>query len=414
MRLPLTIIGVLIVVLYAGWAVGSGGESPEGSGTPETAPVPVIASRVEALRGLEFDRVPRPVAVTPEQAQREGLEDLDRSYPEERRRTDEEILKLLGLIAPDVSLRDVSAETFSQGVAGYYDPRTERLRTVRGVATGTRVLAEMVLAHELTHALEDQVFDLDLEDAGGTDDAQLAKLALVEGTASALMYQYVDRHFTAEETLGGVLGGAFADTGSLPAFLQAQLIFPYVGGEAFVDDLLERAGGRWDLVDLAARTRPPASTEQVLHPDRYVEVYPPVRVRLPGVGAVAGRGYARVAAGTLGELQTRELLAEAGGGGSADAAEGWGGDRYELWQPRGLEGCAAPCRRADVLVIRWVWDTPRDEREFEAKLRQWSRDGLDSPGGAVAIARAGGAVTLALAPDRTLARRAAEVRSRGR
>ena len=59
-------------------------EPPTG---PDTAPVPVIAQRVEALRGLAFDRVPEPVSVTPEQAQREGLEDLDRSYPEARRRT---------------------------------------------------------------------------------------------------------------------------------------------------------------------------------------------------------------------------------------------------------------------------------------------------------------------------------------
>src|SRR5918994_2320875 len=109
MRLPLTIIGVLIAALYAGWAVGSGGGSSDAGAAPTTAPVRVIAERVEALRGLEFDRVPEPVAVTPEQARREGLEDLDRSYPAARRRTDEEILKLLGLIAPDVSLRDVSA-----------------------------------------------------------------------------------------------------------------------------------------------------------------------------------------------------------------------------------------------------------------------------------------------------------------
>src|SRR5918992_278220 len=272
MRTPLTIIAELVVALYGLWAAGSGsdsGSSEEPAATPGTAPVPAIAARVEALRGLSFDRVPRPVAVTPEQAQREGLEDLDRSYPEERRRVDEEILKLLGLIAPDVTLRDVSAEIFSTGVAGYYDPRSGRLRTVRGAATGTRVLSEMVLSHELVHALEDQVFDLDLEDAGGTDDAQLARLALVEGTATALMYRYVDRHFTPEETLGGVLGGAFADTGSLPAFLQAQLVFPYVGGQEVGEDLLRRAGGRWDLIDLAARTRPPASTEQVMHPDRY-------------------------------------------------------------------------------------------------------------------------------------------------
>jgi hypothetical protein len=131
--------------------------------------------------------------------------------------------------------------------------------------------------------------------------------------------------------------------------------------------------------------------------------------------AVVGRGFRRASAGTLGELQTRELLASGGGGGSARAAAGWGGDRYELWQ-RG--SCpAAPCRADDVLVIRWRWDTARDEREFAAKLRAWVRDGLGArpaaksrwtvDGSGVAVARRGGAVTLALAPSKALARRVA-------
>src|SRR5687768_2118538 len=204
------------------------------SAPPERAtPVAEIARRVEALRGLRFDSLPRPVEVSPEQARREGLEDLDRSYPVERRRADEQVLELLGLIEPSVDLREVSASVFSEGVAGYYDPRTKRMRTVRGAATGTRVLAEMVLAHELTHALEDQRYGLGLADQGGGDDAVLARLALVEGTASELMYDYAQRHFTAEETLGGVLSSAFAPTGSVPGFLQAQLVFPYTGGQKF-------------------------------------------------------------------------------------------------------------------------------------------------------------------------------------
>jgi hypothetical protein len=157
-----------------------------------------------------------------------------------------------------------------------------------------------------------------------------------------------------------------------------------------------------------------------MHPDRYlrVDAPKPVPIRLDGM---LGRGYERTARGTLGELQTRELLAEAGGGGSSEAAAGWGGDRYELWQPRGLEDCAAPCRVADVLVMRWVWDTAVDAREFERKLRQWIADGLGASReagsgvwrldeSAVAVARRGGAVTLALAPDRVVARRAAAAR----
>ena len=113
---------------------------------------------------------------------------------------------------------------------------------------------------------------------------------------------------------------------------------------------------------------------------------------------------ARLPAGTLGELQTREMLAGAGGGGAA-AAAGWGGDRYELWTDGTCERAAVPGR--DVLVMRWRWDTPRDEREFAVKLRQWVKDGLGSAGGGVVVEQRGGAVTLVLAPDDATARRVA-------
>src|SRR3954454_8110656 len=247
MRTPLVIMVVLGVALYGVWAVTGSGSEPAPPPLPKAAPISVIAQRVEKIRGLRFHELPKPVAVTAARAEEEGLEDLDRSYPPEKQRADEEVLKLLGLIAPDVSLRSVTATTFSQGVAGYYDPRTKRLRVVRGTATGTRVVNEMVLAHELDHALEDQRFGLAATDSGGTDDASLARLALVEGSATALMYRYVQRTFSTEETLGGLLGAAFADTGSLPPFLEGQLVWPYTGGQKFVEDLLARAGGRWDL-----------------------------------------------------------------------------------------------------------------------------------------------------------------------
>jgi hypothetical protein len=217
------------------------------------------------------------------------------------------------------------------------------------------------------------------------------------------MYRYVQRTFSSEETLGGLLGAAFADTGSLPPFLSSQLVWPYTGGQAFVEDLLKRAGGRWDLVNLADRVKPPASTEQVLHPEKYLRAEPAKPVRLD-VGKLLGDGYQRTAGGVTGEFQTREMLATAGGGGSKEAAAGWGGDRYELWERRERGGCLAPCRSQSVLVSRWVWDTPADEREFAVKLRQFA-DALDAPG--VAVSVRGGAVTLALAPAAALARRLA-------
>jgi hypothetical protein len=188
----------------------------------------------------------------------------------------------------------------------------------------------------------------------------------------------VGEHFTAEETLGGLLSSAFQDTGDLPPFLQAQVLFAYVGGEQFVSELLRRGG--WGLVDTAYEVRPPASTEQVLHPDAYFDADEPQPVRLPRLP-----GWERALTGTWGELQTRELL-----GGPSRAAAGWGGDRYELW------------RRGDdaALVMRWRWDTPRDEAEFAERLR-----GVMGDRGV--IAQRDGLVTLAIAPTRDLAVRLA-------
>jgi hypothetical protein len=372
MRTPLTVMTVLFAALLGFWFVTEDEEAR--TAAPATAPVDVIAERVEALRRLRFERLPDPVEVTPEQARREGLEALDRDYPAERMRADETVYELLGLIEPGDDLRELSGDLFGEGVAGYYDPRDGRLRVVEG--SDTRVLEEMILAHELTHALEDQHFGLDV--AAATDDRTLARSALHEGSATALMYAYVGEHFTAEETLGGLVSSAFDDTGDLPPFIQAQLLFAYVAGEQFVSELLRRGG--WKLVDTAYEVRPPASTEQILHPDAYFDADQPQPVRIPRLP-----GWERALTGTWGELQTRELL-----GGASRAAAGWGGDRYVLWR-RGSEA---------ALVMRWRWDTPRDEAEFAARLR-----GVLGDRGV--IVRRGGTVTLAIAPDRDLAARLA-------
>jgi hypothetical protein len=344
--------------------------------------VATIAARVEALRGLQFREEPVPERVSAEQARRDGLADLDRSYPERRRRADEEVLKLLGLIEPDVDLRSISGSVFGEGVAGYYDPRSKRLRLVEGATPGP--LAEIVLAHELNHALEDQHFGL-APDETATDDAALARVALIEGTAMLVMQQYVQRYVGADAALSAALGSAMSEQPDLPKFVQDQLIFPYLSGLQFAA-ALQHAGGGWAALNEAAE-RVPASTEQILHPDAYLDGADPERVRL---NVRLGGEWRRATAGTWGEWQTAQLV-------GGDAA-GWGGDRYELWQ-RGR--CTAPpCRSEDVLVMRWAWDTPEAARAFETKLRAAP---VASRNGAAVDSR-GDTVTLALAPSITAAR----------
>jgi hypothetical protein len=380
-------VGIAFAIVLAGLfgllALEGSDESARPAAT--AASVSTIAARVEELRGLRFRSRPVPQTVSPAQARREGLEDLDRSYPETRRRADEEVLKLLGLIKPDVDLRAISASVFGEGVAGYYDPRSKRLRIVSG--TTPDALGEMVLSHELTHALEDQRFGLAVSE-GESDDAALARLALVEGTATLVMQEYLLRYVGAEKALSGALASAFQTGPDLPKFLQDQLVWPYLGGAQFAQALKQRGGGTWKLVDLADRVRVPDSTEQVMHPEKWIAVEPPVPVPL---NVKLDAGWRRTAAGTWGEWQTKELL-----GGDASAAAGWGGDRYELWQ-RGSCG-APPCRADDVLVMRWRWDTERDAGEFESALHAVRVDGAT-------VQAHGDTVTLVLAPTPALARR---------
>jgi hypothetical protein len=391
MRTPFVVSLVLLAVLLAaGFAFDSDAKPKRAKAAP-AAPIATIERRVEQIRELRFRSLPRPQTVSPAQARRDGLEDLDRSYPAARRHADEEVLKLLGLLQRDVDLRKVSGTIFGQGVAGYYDPRTKHLRVVSGAQTTNRFLYEITLAHELTHALEDQHFKLDLE-SSSSDDAGLANLAMVEGSATAVMFTYAERHFTSEQSLGGVLSTLGQDTGDLPPFIEAQLVFPYVAGQDFIKRLY--AAGGWAVVDAAYRFRPPASTEQILHPDKYLAVELPDKVRL---GATPGAGWRPVVGGTWGEWATGQLL------GNAANATGWGGDRYELWQ-RGSDDCAAPCRDRDALVMRWRWDDRASAQRFAAALNEWR---VGKPG-ASAVRSRGLEVALALAPEQALAQRLVE------
>jgi hypothetical protein len=404
---PLAIVVILALVLgVLAFALEGGEEESRAPLRPDS--LERIVERVERERGLRFEHVPRPLEVTPEQARREGLESLDADYPPARRRADADVLVMLGLVPPGTDLEEAFASTLSEAVAGYYDPRKDRLRIVKGAQTSNRVLYEMVLAHELTHVLEDQQFEFDLDALAAGGDPALAHTALIEGTASALMYRYVEARFGAEELLGGLLSSAFAGTGDLPPFLTAQLLFPYSEGEKFVGRLLEVGGGRWTVVDAALRHRPPVSTEQIMHPDTYLKVEQPRRVSLAGPIAALGAGWRPALRSTFGEWQTQKLLARAGGTGAPDAAAGWGGDRYALLE-RGDDR---------ALVMRWTWDSARDRAEFADALRAWGGEGLPdstpagrdawrTPGGAATLAIADDGATLVLAPDLALARRAA-------
>jgi hypothetical protein len=405
----LVILAVIAALTLGALLVGAGRSSHEAAAadTASVSPahIALIERRVEALRDLRF-RHPVPVAVvSPAQARREGIAEYDRGEPIPQRRTDEELLELLGLLPPGTDLRQIEATVFGEQVAGYYDPHHKHLALVRGAGVDD----DVTLAHELTHALEDQHADLGRLGAGGGDDASTAQQALVEGSATLVMERYAAR-WPSDAPLGDALAGLTQVTGAtpLPAYTARTLVFPYFQGMSFVQALRDADGGGWKLVDVAERARPPQTTAEILDPGRWLRAEQPVPVSLASAQAAlsATGGWRRLSGSTLGEEDLAALLAPQSGPLAArEITAGWRGGRYGLWRRGALvdPDCPAPCRARDAAVLVVRMGSVREAHALAAALRSWS---VRLPAGsATAVRTRGTAVRIALAPDRALAAR---------
>jgi hypothetical protein len=402
------LVAVVVGLLAAFAAIGVLSEEEEEEAPPRepleavSARLGEIARGLERVRELEFERMPRVRLVSPGEAARDSLRELDRQVPRREQRVQERLLVLLGLLPPDVRLRELLGERLSEEVAGYYIPRTGTMALVRGAGLGG-FFGEVTLAHELTHALEDQHFGLEGEEGAFLSDRSTADAALREGSATVAMVDYVARSQAGTDDLPGELrtqvleqleGVAVPASSGLPRYVRESLVFPYVAGGQLVNRIQSRGG--WEAVDRAFEEEPPLSSEQIMHPEKYESGERPVRVRLGDVRSALPQGSRRLACGDLGEFDTAQLLLEANGRRRAeDAAAGWGGSAFELWRlPDGGE----------VLVMAWAWDTPRDAHEFAAVARRSVR--RLGPAGAVNGSNEG--VAVVLAPEASLAVRVAE------
>lgn len=369
------------------------------------------ANNVELVRGLAFESVPTPQAITAADLGEIERRELRRGDTLAGLAADEAAARILGLLGDEEELEGAVASS-EELAAAAYEPRKDELYVVDGTVAASPPLVEFVLAHELNHALEDQRFGLPDATKARNDDMALAWMALAEGTATALMVEYAAR-FLNPITLSLATLGLDAGTGDVPDFVVKQLEWTYLGGMRFVERLRE-LGGDWKLVDYALAERPPKSTEQVLHPDKYLRDERPVPVAVAGA-ELRRRGWKRADAGSIGELGTRQLLERGAVDGAAAAAAGWGGDRFELWRRDVAPSeCMGNCREDFVLVARWAMESPGDGIELARGLRDYGRtalggvpDGagtLDLGDGALAIASSGDVVAAVFAPQAGLAR----------
>jgi hypothetical protein len=273
-----------------------------------------------------------------------------------------------GMIPPGTDYLGLMVELMTDQIAGYYDPDTKKL-TVSKSAGDDPQWAEMVLAHELDHGLQDQAFDLHaFEDVpDGEGDASLARHALVEGDGIALMLEVLlARQHVAPPWANPRIADELVEAMSAPTpgedsldkaplAIREVMLFPYRDGFAFVAAL--RRHKPWSAVD-AAFKRPPRSTEQILHPEKYIADEKPVPVTAAALPSLPDESI--VHQDVWGELGFDLFLRSHGVNDqiAREAAAGWGGDRAVVYAKA---GDGKPSHATGL--VRLEWDTEADAIE---------------------------------------------------
>ena len=335
------------------------------------ADMDIIARQVSDLRGLPLQGANPSYLV-----ERDRVEEVLRGLvlsPDLKAELEDQklVLSTLGLVKPTYDLVKYALNRRADNIGGFYLPWTKAMYVIGSDFGG---IERFVYSHEFDHALTDAHFHIDemgvyplcLSNAQRCD----AIRALVEGDATLLMEQWWQQYATPrdyDDILDYEPSRQTVPEEFPPPYVSRDLAFPYDYGYEFVNYLYER--GNWAAVDRAYADLP-QSTEHILHPALYLAGEAPLDVSLPPLAGVLGEEWRLVDDDVLGEWMTFLIL-----GYGADvsahlpdadawrAANGWGGDHYQVYH--------SAATGATVLVARWAWDSQRDADEFAQTLRQY-------------------------------------------
>ncbi len=337
-----------------------------GAAAPAAAPRPTVAAgpdrallqRIQAqvvrYRGLQ-PNADVPLRFLDEAALRQYfLNNFERDYLPNERESDQKLLTTLGLLNQNESVVQLLLELLQEQVIGVYN-EDEKAMYLVGDKAQFGPDEKDTFAHEYTHALQDQYYDLNkiAPKHPANDDKSLALQALIEGDAVLIQRLWAQENLTPEELAQLGQGGGDSKLLSAPLFIRDQLLFPYGDGFSFVRRLYQASGG-YQGVDEVFRN-PPDSTEQILHPAKFSSREKPVDVTLPDLLPALGEGWRKINSNVLGELDIRLILEQLTDATRATrGSAGWGGDRWLLLEKDGKQ----------AVVIRTVWDSENDARNF--------------------------------------------------
>lgn len=335
---------------------GTVSDVPEGSlSSRESKAVAHTLTRVSELRGLPSKRAVPGVKLDRDKLVGRVKEKALREYPPEALRREGQLLQLFGFAPPTFDyLREMMSLLDAQ-LEGFYEPQNGSMYLAADLRGKE---AEATLAHELVHALQDQTWDLKSRSSyrPGKGDETLALACLAEGDATSLMMDFVmaEKGRTAldlpEEILSTLManGVTGASTTNVPHILRSSLIAPYADGLAFTHALRKKGG--WSMVDRAWQ-RPPVTTEQILHVEKWENHEPAIAIAPPSARTL-GSEWKMEDEDTFGELGLALTFEEWISTKEARlAAAGWGGDRSAVYA-KGDEIAFAAHVRYDTAATR--------------------------------------------------------------
>jgi hypothetical protein len=347
-RLILTLIAVVLLV---------GQVAPLASAGPADVDpdLDLLREQVAQVRGLAFKSAPRVTGIERAALVSRLGREFDTPVAIREFLTTQMLLEVLGASTPSVDLRGLNKRLLAeQALASYdYDEHTLYQATGDNVGAAER----LTLVHEVTHTLQDQSFDLGrvLPQKPLNRDAARAALALAEGDAMLTMRLWGRQFLRPDEkrTLGDTPAASDPVLDGAPTFVRGEMMFPYEAGWSFAQRL-HRDGG-FEALNRAFFD-PPRSSEQILHPEKYVARHLPVPVTIPALDPWVAGTWKTLRTDAFGELGVRLLLEPHVGFAAAEtAAAGWGGDAYTIMED-------ADGRRLVALVT--TWDTEADAAEF--------------------------------------------------
>ncbi len=304
-----------------------------------TAAADEVLEQMSEITGLKLQTPLKKTLRSRDEIRAYVIKQMDEDKNPSERHAGQRSAEAFGLIPKGFDLDTFMVELLTEQIAGLYDPKAHEFYIADWIPVADQ---RMVMAHELTHALEDQHFQIEewVKAARPNDDAELAREAVLEGSAMAAMVDFLLQG--TGRSLGdlpdfdpSILIGDLADSPALekaPRFIKDALVFPYFSGLKFSAAILKPLG--WSGLP-GVFGKPPLSTQQILHPALYRSGKVPAPVPLPSMEKMLGSNWSKLEENTLGEFGWEEVLKQFLGEDRAKTlAVGWDGDRYAVYEQK--------------------------------------------------------------------------------